>query len=141
MTPLFSVEHDVRLQDIVRRQDDVNGHDKHEPARRALVLAEYLANMPGHSLMTWKGRWDHDDLAVVQLVPLVPSSVRPLLQFGEADPRIHGPHRPHFTSCLRDRCRVGLPAMPLYRDRTTQVLRSAGEASAANSAHSFILAK
>lgn len=47
-------------------------------------------------LMPGEGRRDHDHLAVVQLVPA--PIVRPLFQLGEADSRVHGPHRRHFTT-------------------------------------------
>ena len=54
--------------------------------------------MDANTLMPRKWRWDHNHLAVVQLIPA--PVIGPPAQLGEADSRIHSAHAVHSTSSV-----------------------------------------
>src|SRR6266487_7111376 len=81
-----------------------------EATSRTLVIDENLFDVHRDALMPHKRRRNHNDLAVIELVAA--AVVRPLLQFGEGDARIHGLHEPHSTSSMRSACRCAPAGFP-----------------------------
>src|SRR6266536_1173108 len=81
-----------------------------EATSRTLVIDENLFDVHRDALMPHKRRRNHNDLAVIELVTA--AVVRPLLQFGEGDARIHGLHEPHSTSSMRSACRCAPAGFP-----------------------------
>jgi len=95
MSPRRREEEDVRLDDVVLGEHDVNRRFNGEATHRSGVDREPLGQPHLDHLMPGQGRRDHVHLAVIELVP-APVLRRPL-QVGIADARLHRPHGAHST--------------------------------------------
>ena len=97
-------QHDVRLQDVVLREHDIDGRAHREPAVRRNVPVQRLGNQLLHDLVPRDGGRYHEHLAVVQLIAA--PILRGPLQICIADARSDDLHGRHFTVVflLQARC-------------------------------------
>jgi len=84
--------------------------------------------MDANTLMPRKWRWDHNHLAVVQLIPA--PVIGPPAQLGEADSRIHSAHAVHSTSsvCEERAVRESFDICPFRGETVAEITTAFGRA-------------
>src|SRR3954469_5375465 len=88
--------HDVRLDDVLLREYDVERRRDDDAAAGLFVIAQESHQMESDALEPQHAGRYHHHLAVVQLV--APAVVRPLEHLGVGDASFRRVHPPHSTS-------------------------------------------